>query len=413
MVLQISLRRNKCLCRRNAGHTLRLHSKTIPELDMRSYCKVMVVVLLIVFLGKTSNKAQAQEVPSIATLQAQEVLQVQDSTAPAVTQFVRIDINATTGPYGLATYPTGGTSITGIPPAGSTVYNYPSIVLAISATPLRTPKVTKDHDYVADPESVPGVEGGDNDVVWMDVTSSLTAFDSSGKELTCGVDPCVRIIGILPGTTTAALKPQAPANVADGVSSMATATASLYPGVGSIVTTAAAGAKVAFDNLFPPKNTAYQYPYLDNTDANHPTFGWFFEANSTATPPTSILGIQLGEVMLQADPRVTSIKVSSRALSEWKKAPDSESKRNKYLYTVFPDRAIAIVANTVNFDHLADLSQFGIVVSKQDVESILHIDDSGYSDLINKTPTPTLITTSKKGDFVTKASLSTYLGSSK
>jgi hypothetical protein len=108
---------------------------------------------------------------------------------------------------------------------------------------------------------------------------------------------------------------------------------------------------------------------------------------------------------------VATVSVSSRALSEWKKAPDSESKKNKYLYTVFPDRSVAIVSNAINFEHLADLSQFGVVISKKDVESILHIDDSAYAELITKTPTPPLTATSKKGDFVTKSSLATYLGS--
>jgi hypothetical protein len=38
-----------------------------------------------------------------------------------------------------------------------------------------------------------------------------------------------------------------------------------WPVGGSILTAATSGAKVLFDSLFPPKTTASQYAYIDNT----------------------------------------------------------------------------------------------------------------------------------------------------
>jgi hypothetical protein len=320
--------------------------------------------------------------------------------------YVRVTVNVSAGPYGLAVYPTGGTSVSSIPPAGVSTYNYPSIVVMISATPLLTPKSGKNDNFVEDPDKIDHVDGT-NSVVWMDVTSELTALDRNGREAECGADPCLRIIGILPGTTSAALKPQAVATTVEDLSKLATATVGLYPGVGSIVTTAAAGAQVVFNDLFPPKNTANQFAYLDNSTPKRPTFGWFFQANDAATPPTSILGIQIGEVMLQADPKVTSVKISGRSLSQWKNPPNGATKK-KYSYSTY-DQTLSIAPNGINYAYLMDLKQFPIVIPREQVEKILGVDDGGYEELV-KAPNPSLVTTSAKHDYVTKASLQKYLG---
>jgi hypothetical protein len=295
-------------------------------------------------------------------------------------------------------------------------YNYPSIVLSISAAPLLTPKSKGSQSFVKSPDSIDHVDGT-NDVEWMDVDFQLEAVDSTlgaAKEVTCGTlaapVPCIQIIGVLPGTTTAASKPQVAATVAGDVAGVVTATSSAYPGVGTLVTAIASGAQVLFNSLFPPKTVAYQYAYLDNSDPFHPIFGWFFKANSLATPPTSILGIQTGEVLLQTDPTVHFVKVSSWALSQWQKPPDSASK--KYLYSTFY-YVVPIVENGINYARLMDLTQFPLVIPKADVKNILQISDREYTTLTSATSsTPAPLMTSGDPDFVTKVSLMKYLGAS-
>ena len=96
------------------------------------------------------------------------------------TEYVRVTVDAVPGPSGLKVYQSSRTGIKGADPAPPSSYNYPSIVLLISATPLLTPKL-KDANNL---ESIKDVNG-DNDVEWMDITFDLKAFDASNNEAKC------------------------------------------------------------------------------------------------------------------------------------------------------------------------------------------------------------------------------------
>lgn len=311
------------------------------------------------------------------------------------TEYVRVTVDAVPGPYGLAVYQSGGTGVAGANPAPPSSYNYPSIVLLISATPLLTPKL-KDANNL---ESIKDVNG-DNDVEWMDITFDLKAFDASNNEAKC-TGPCFQIIGLLPGTTTAASKAQAPATIADTAQKAAAAIAPAIPVGGSILTAATTGAQVIFDALFPPKTVTYQYAYLDNSGT---TFGWYFKPNPNATPPTSVLGVQIGQVMLQTDPSVKSIEVTSRALSRWQKAPSSFS--NNFIYST-SETTIPVQSNAINYSTLQNLDLFPALIAKDAVEKILNITDVQYNTLT--TGTPAILASTPDHSLVMKSSLLKYI----
>jgi hypothetical protein len=88
-------------------------------------------------------------------------------------------VNVTPGPYGDEVVPAGTiTTVSGTMPAPTSSLNYPSIILAISATPLLTPvSENKGNDTnLADiPESIQKVTG-DNVLQWMDITFTLTGY---------------------------------------------------------------------------------------------------------------------------------------------------------------------------------------------------------------------------------------------
>ncbi len=98
----------------------------------------------------------------------------------------------------------------------------------------------------------------------MDITFTLTAYDKDNKVANCGSNPCLTIIGLLPGTTTAYAKPPLATTIVDATASAASSITSALPVGGTELTAATSGAKVTFDSLFPPKTTAIQYAYIDN-----------------------------------------------------------------------------------------------------------------------------------------------------
>ncbi len=361
---------------------------------------VMLTLLNPIFACFSSIPSEAQEgrmAPNEVRLPSPVQTQVTSVLPQGGVEFARVTVNVTPGPYGTAVVPSGSTALTNIPSAPVSNFNYPSILLAISATPLRTPEGP---NYAADPNSIKNVTG-DNDVDWIDITFILTGLDATHNPPVCNPSPCIKIIGLLPGTTAAFAKPQLADTIAGASAGVASAISPALAGGGSVVTAATSGIKVLFDALFPPKTTASQYAYIDTEDGLQ-KFGWYFAANSSASPPTSILGIQNGQVMLQADPSIAYIDVKSVALSNWKKKPSSFS--DHFLYST-SDTNLPIQSNAVNYDTLQNLSSFPALISLDMAAKVLHTTTDGVTALIGNQK----ISATPDGKYVMTSSLGKYI----
>jgi hypothetical protein len=361
---------------------------------------VNLTLLIATLSGFASIPSEAQDVrmaPNEVRLSTPIQTRVTSVLPQGGVEFARVTVNVTPGPYGTAVVPTGSTALTNIPNAPVSNFNYPSILLAISATPLRTPEGP---NYATDPNSIKNVTG-DNDVDWIDITFTVTGLDASHKPPMCNPSPCLKIIGLLPGTTAAFAKPQLADTIAGSSASLASAISPVLPAGGSVLTAATSGIKVLFDSLFPPKTTASQYAYIDYEDGLQ-KFGWYFAGNSTASPPTSILGIQTGQVMLQADPSIAYIDVKSVALSNWKKKPSSFS--DHFLYST-SDTNLPILSNAINYDTLQNLSSFPALISLDMAAKVLHTTSDGVTALIGSQK----ISATPDGKYVMTSSLGKYI----
>jgi hypothetical protein len=346
--------------------------------------------------------------------------------------YVDVSVAAYPGPYGLAVSPSGGSAVGGIKPTPQSSYNYPSIVFLVSATPLLTPKIqskqlktsappangaviVENVDAFNDPTTLPGVNGSNN-LQWMNVKLHLQPLDDNDKPLDCGSE-CLRVIGLLPGTSTAASNEQIAAAIADAVAKTASAVAPAIPTIGSTIVAATAGAQVIFDTLFPPKTVTYQYAFLNEDEPpdhdphdleEHSTaLGWFFKENSSATPPISLLGIQTGMVMLQTTLKVAKIEVTSETLTYWDKKPSKLSKNILYSKSTMK---VPIYSNAIDYSSLQNLDLFPALIPKDDVIKIMHFTPDTYDTLTKPgADGKQTISTTPDRCYVMKSSLLKYM----
>ena len=278
-------------------------------------------------------------------------------------------------------------------------FNFPSIYLFISSSPLLIPKTAKKTS------EIDSVQDGDRDIKWMDATFTIDPLGSDGNSLgNCG--QYVQILGLLPNQTEAALKTPVANTVATTANQLVSATTPFVMGVGAVAGGATDALQVLFNALFPPKADAYLYSWMDGPC----TFGWYFKGDANATPPVSVLGTQTGIVLLRTDSKVATLHITSKLLSQWTKSPAKTEQHNFLLVT--PDAKVQIP--TIKVDALPDLSAYPILIPKEQVMKILHIPDADTADWMKlvapATGTPALVTTTADHTYVTKGSLQTYLG---
>jgi hypothetical protein len=285
-------------------------------------------------------------------------------------------------------------------------YNFPSIIFYISAAPLvNLPSSTGDLTKLQVAQET------DQNPQWLDASFTLSFADANGAPLAnaCS-DGSVQVLGLLPQQTVAALKNQTAADVASGVSDVAGALASFYPGTAGQVSAATKAMNVVFQDIFPPQPVAYEYSNMtDNCN-----FGWYFRPNKSssagASGPASILGIQTGIVLLKTKKNIASITVNGRTISAWDKPPVSSSKSR-----LFPvgDKTIATIAlpnvKDIDFDGLTNLDMFPALISKADAMSILHIAQA--ADFLTFAKANNLVGTNAAYDYVTNVSLAAFFTS--
>jgi len=336
-----------------------------------------------------------------------EAVKVESSLPPSANpesdQFVRVSASIALGPMGYAQVPSGLTQVAGASASLATVnasYNFPSLYIYISASPLLLPQLSDAKKL----DSIESVRDGDRDVNWMDASFNLDPVDENGNELSC--DSSLSVIGLLPGATVTGNKNSTASDAANTANQLMTALVPFFPGVKAVGQASTSALQILFTDLFPPKTKSYQYAFLDGACS----FGWFYKANPTATPPTSILGIQSGLVMLRTTTNVRHIAVTSRILSSWTKPPTASSKQFSYVTKTMPID-IPTVKSSIDYGALQDLSLFPALISAADAQKILHISkDADWQGLITAKPggTPMLQTT-PDGSYVMKASLQKYL----
>lgn len=309
--------------------------------------------------------------------------------------YVSVTAQAVAGPMGYVLTPTMGAgttqSLNSLQQAlvASQKYNFPSIVVYISATPL----VNTD-----DPNSTPKFEENQEtklNPTWLDTSFTLSFFGhpegaDASKEVelpNACADGSVQIIGILPQQTTTAFQNSPVADAAAAVSATANALTSVMP-AGATVSAATNALNVLFQDIFPPKPIAYEYSHLKDSC----NFGWFFRQNSKAGLPqgsnsqseageASLLGVQQGIVLLKTDRKITRIEVTGRSLSQWSQAAvdysaNAKADNDAKLFIAqdsaagqikLPDRA------NIDYENLTDLSMFPALIPECEAMKILRM----------------------------------------
>jgi hypothetical protein len=311
------------------------------------------------------------------------------------------------------------TQITGIDPEATLAsknFNFPSVVLYISAAPL-VYVPSKDEAQLGKIESD---QETDRFPEYLDATFTLTPEDVSGNDLTKSActDGDVQILGLLPQQTIAGAQNSVLADTASAISNVAGSLTPFYPTVQSQVTSATKALNVLFQDLFPPKPIAYQYSYMDGNC----TFGWFFRPNTSTTTTgttagqSSILGLQTGIILLKTDKSIKKIVVSGQILSSWNKSVTKNNSRSggklylgKKTELTFP----LPDPGSIDYNRITDLSVFPALISKLQAKRILHIPDNDPNDALWTAfvTRAQLVTTSTANDYVTNASLSAFLTS--
>jgi Carboxypeptidase regulatory-like domain len=324
--------------------------------------------------------------------------------------FVRVTINGVLGPMGYVETPSlsAASQVSGVNAQAvlaSQNFNFPSIVLYISAAPLvyAPARVTQPNEL----NKLQSAQETNRNPQWLDSDFQLTPLDENGQPLSQAcTNGDIQILGLLPQQTLGGAKNQTVADVASGVSDVAGALASSYPGVGSQVASATKAVSVLFQDIFPPQPIAYQYSNMNGNCE----FGWFFRPNTStnvADGPASILGIQTGIILLKTKKNIKSISVSGQTLSQWSGRPSIYGDK-LYLSDLVTLPTFTLPdAKDIDYNLVTDLKAFPALISKSQAEKILHItDDQTFTEFAK---TNRLVATTASYDYVTNASLSAAL----
>jgi hypothetical protein len=364
----------------------------------------------------TTEVTSIQTEPRVKFKSANPTKSVLTALGDCNNDFVRVSLSGVQGPMGYVPAPSLGTTtqIAGTDPElvlESRNYNYPSLILYVSAIPVVCVDTPPADQQTAD-EIAKGINESsqetDRNPQWLDATFTLSAFDEKDNLITdaCIDDKTVKILTLLPQQTVAGLKNQTVADITATAAAASGAIAPLSPGVGSVVAGATKALNVVFQDIFPPRPIAYQYSYMKGNCS----FGWFFRPNPNSTAgkdgEASILGTQEGIILLKVDPKVKKLTVTGMTLSSWSK---DASKTSKKLF-LSPQETINFQLynqTTANYDGITDLTLFPALISKSTAEKILHITNDTDWQALLKDGKLTPIT--PDGAYVTNTSLSALI----
>jgi hypothetical protein len=322
-------------------------------------------------------------------------------------EYVRVTVDAVAGPLGYAATP----SLTGATQAlnaqqqalvAAQRFNFPSVIFYISASPL----VYLPNE--GSPDSIRSAQETDRNPLWLDATFYLQPEDAQGNVIAGAcTDGSVQVLGLLPQANISAPKTSVMGDVASSAVDVSGALASFYPGAATGVAAATKAMNVVFQDLFPPKPVAYQYPDMNGNCE----VGWFFRANPTAAGgagEASILGIQTGIVLLKTTKNIKQIHMNGQTLSAWSKPPTSYSKQ---LYVGRQaDMGVVKLPNLdeIDYDSLTALAMFPSLIERAKAKQILHI--ASDADFVKFARANGLVGTDDAFDYVTNASVTAFLG---
>jgi hypothetical protein len=216
----------------------------------------------------------------------------------------------------------------------------------------------------------------------------------------------MQVLGLLPQANISAPKTSVVGDVASSAVDVSGALASFYPN-GGTVAAATKAMNVVFQDLFPPRPVAYQYPNMNGNCE----IGWFFRPNTNAAGgagQASILGIQTGIVLLKTTRNIKQIQMHGQTLSAWSKPPTSYSKS---LY-VGRQADMGVVKlpdiDNIDYDSLTSLAMFPSLISKAQAMKVLHLDVP--ADFVKFAKANGLVGTDDAFDYVTNASLTAFFG---
>ncbi len=321
-------------------------------------------------------------------------------------EYVRVTVDAVAGPMGYAASP-------GLSAATQTLnaqqqalvaaqrFNFPSVIFYISASPL----VYLPNE--GSPDSIQSAQETDRNPLWLDATFYLVPEDANGNPITGAcTDGSMQVLGLLPQANISAPKTSVVGDVASSAVDVSGALASFYPN-GGTVAAATKAMNVVFQDLFPPRPVAYQYPNMNGNCE----IGWFFRPNTNATGgagQASILGIQTGIVLLKTTRNIKQIQMHGQTLSAWSKPPTSYSKS---LYVGRQaDMGVVKLPDIDNIDYegLTSLAMFPSLIPKAQAMKVLHLDVP--ADFVKFAKANGLVGTDDAFDYVTNASLTAFLG---
>jgi hypothetical protein len=330
---------------------------------MKRFLPFVFSALVMCALSRHVDAATQQEVTTY------EARPVQASNTAISLRTKNVSYTANLGPMGTPQLPSGAVLATDSAAKGDSDSLYPSVLITISTTPVRT--VTLNAVQKDDPSGVREVAKVvelRQDLQLMDATFVLKAFDGkdgSGTPQTCANS----IVGLLPGATVSGAHTPWLNTLAVMASQLTTSLAPFFATVSPEATGATAAAATLAAKLFPPTSVPYQYAFLDNSDEKACTFGWYFKSRvDEKGAPTAILGLQTGVLLLKVPKTVKSITITPNIFTEW------SDKNAKYGFLEQMVAKLNLPESAVpDLKSLKDLSGLPLLVPVQDAMSILNV----------------------------------------
>jgi hypothetical protein len=273
---------------------------------------------------------------------------------------------------------------------------FPSLIFDMSASPMYR---------LNDTEKKRKAVNTKLDLLWRDVTVTLSATCKTEDNATSDCSSRVSVLEVLPNQSSSGQKDSAPAQVASAISGLGTAAAPFFPAstFNEKVAAAGDGLTVLFRNLFPPHTETYFHSFL----GDELTFGWNYRENTSAEKDSTLLGLRRGVVLLKAPKNLFQLTVHCYIMSKWSDdlGPPFDDPYNMFsqdwVYELPAEKN-----NSTDYESLPNLDSFPALMHVGDLLNVLH--------LVNKYDFDQLLASCRlmKGDgldSVTKASLKSHL----
>src|ERR1043166_7246192 len=239
-------------------------------------------------------------------MQARRGRQLPNSTNSNCNSRVAEHVTVKPGPIGELYLVNGLNDYIKVDSARLTTSVYPSLIFDMSASPL----------YRFDDEDKKRRAINTKlDLLWRDVTVTLSATCKSEDGTTPDCSSDVSVLEVLPNQSSSGQRDSVPAQIASAISGLGTAAAPFFPAstFNEKVAAAGDGLTVLFRNLFPPHTETFFHSFL----GDELTFGWNYREDTTAEKDSTLLGLRRGVVLLKAPKNLFKLMVHCSIMSKW------------------------------------------------------------------------------------------------